>query len=381
MDELLPPAAASASTEAFDYDEPPVVDEAEDAAQWSRVRDRALLPYAAAGMAILLVWRLAGVRLSDKPEAIPTWVQFAVAAVFTLFVMGYPVWAIRRCGGRVFAGRLRFVHVLMEGAIALGVEAAVLATIVVIALIWRLFTGETPGPPALFEELVFSGNWLLLLLLALLACVWAPISEEIFFRRFLLRSLAGWMPIVAAIIVQGVLFAVMHDYAGPQLIAITVVGVALGGLYVWRKTLLTPMLLHCLQNTFATTMMGFIMLLHVMAPKAGFRSETTDGVCRVTEVLPGSAAEAGELRVGDVITSVDGAPVRSYFEIRTSWIARWVVESVAAWLAPGQRERPVLEFEILRNGESQTLKIELPAGNEAPPVPAKPDAAPGQAES
>jgi S1-C subfamily serine protease len=155
----------------------------------------------------------------------------------------------------------------------------------------------------------------------------------------------------------------------------------LGGLYVWRKTLLTPMLLHCLQNTFATTMMGLIMLLHVMAPMAGFRSENEKGGgCRVTEVLPGSAAEEGDLRVGDVITKVDGQPVHSFFELRMSWIARWAAESVGDRLAPGQRERPVLEFEILRNGESHTLKIALPAVDDPPPVPAKPDAAPGQAE-
>ena len=123
MDEPLPPVPVAAPTEAVDYDEPPVVDEAEDAAQWSRIMDRALLPYAVAGMAILLVWRLAGVGLTDQPEAIPSWVQFAIAAVLTLFVMGYPVWAIRRCGGRVFSGRLRFVDVLLEGAIALGAEA------------------------------------------------------------------------------------------------------------------------------------------------------------------------------------------------------------------------------------------------------------------
>jgi membrane-associated protease RseP (regulator of RpoE activity) len=172
----------------------------------------------------------------------------------------------------------------------------------------------------------------------------------------------------------------MHPYAGPQLAAITVLGLALGGLYVWRKTLLTPMLLHCLQNTFATTMMGFIMLLHVMAPKAGFRSENVPDGCRVIEVQPGSAAAAGELRVGDVITKVDDEQVHSFFELRMLWIARWVAESIANWLAPGQRERPFLEFEILRDGETQTLQIEIRAGDDAPPVPDTPDAAPGQAE-
>jgi hypothetical protein len=236
-------------------------------------------------------------------------------------------------------------------------------------------TGESPGPPALFDELVFSGNWPLFLLIALLACVWAPISEEIFFRRFLLRSLAGRMPIVAAVIIQGVLFAVMHDYAGPQLLAITVLGLALGGLYVWRRTLLTPMLLHCLQNTFATTMMGLIMLLHVLAPKAGFRSENVPDGCRVIEVLPGSAAEAGELHVGDVITKVDGQSVHSFFELRMLWIGKWLT----TLQPPGGRNSSV-EIEIQREGETQTLRIELRADDDAPPGPAVPDAAPAQAE-
>ncbi|MHC4273436.1 MAG: PDZ domain-containing protein, partial [Planctomycetota bacterium] len=43
---------------------------------------------------------------------------------------------------------------------------------------------------------------------------------------------------------------------------------------------------------------------------------SNDGVL-IADVLPGSAADAGSLEVGDVIVAVDGEPTRSLTELQT----------------------------------------------------------------
>jgi len=45
------------------------------------------------------------------------------------------------------------------------------------------------------------------------------------------------------------------------------------------------------------------------APRMGVLGEARRGGCQVTEVVPGGAAETAGIRVGDVITAVDGEPV------------------------------------------------------------------------
>jgi membrane protease YdiL (CAAX protease family) len=286
-----------------------------------------------------------------------------VTALLTGFVMLYPVWAIRRTGGRVFGGRPGFFEFLLEGIIACGAFLGIMGVNVAIALTWRHVSDESPGIPKQLEELAFSGDVAAFILLAVMACVWAPISEELFFRRFLQRALAWWMPVAAAVILQAAIFAVMHDYSGPHLAAILVLGLSLGGLYAWRRRLLTPMLLHCLQNTFATTMMGLLMFFSLRAPVLGVVCEDTLDGCRVTAVERGSAAEEVGVRVGDVITSIDGAPVETFLELRV-----WLMTK-----SPTQ-----VNLYVRRDGEPVTLQPVLkPRGPTG--LAAEPDASHGNA--
>lgn len=41
-------------------------------------------------------------------------------------------------------------------------------------------------------------------------------------------------------------------------------------------------------------------------------AETYEGACRVTGVVPGSAADVARLQIGDVITAVDGEAVGDF---------------------------------------------------------------------
>ncbi|GBF90585.1 hypothetical protein Rsub_03157 [Raphidocelis subcapitata] len=83
--------------------------------------------------------------------------------------------------------------------------------------------------------------------LAIGAVVLAPLSEELFFRGFLLPALTKWMPTAAAVGVSAALFAAAHPPGAflPELLLGAVLGaacVAAGG------SLLTPLLAHAAYN-------------------------------------------------------------------------------------------------------------------------------------
>jgi S1-C subfamily serine protease len=78
--------------------------------------------------------------------------------------------------------------------------------------------------------------------------------------------------------------------------------------------------------------------------RARFEVEEDSGAL-VTEVVPGSAADDAGLQVGDVITEIDGDEVEASADVRDAVVSH----------EPGDR----VEVEIEREGESQTLTVEL----------------------
>jgi membrane protease YdiL (CAAX protease family) len=99
---------------------------------------------------------------------------------------------------------------------------------------------------------------------AVIVGVLAPVGEELLFRGFVLN--AALMIIPSAIIMvpaQAVIFAIFHSaaYAGSfslqsvasvsgALIGAGVFGVVAGFLILWRKSLLTPMIVHSMFNLY-----------------------------------------------------------------------------------------------------------------------------------
>jgi membrane-associated protease RseP (regulator of RpoE activity) len=186
---------------------------------------------------------------------------------------------------------------------------------------YTLVFDEAPGIPEQFQELASGGSLAALAVMAVMACVWAPVAEELFFRRFVLRALAERFALPAAIALQAFVFAILHDYGGMHLAAIFVLGLAMGGLYAWRKTILTSMILHMLQNTLAVTVIGIVILIGRLAPPLGVFGEPDTAGFRIAEVLDHSAAAEAGLQPGDVITDVEGTPVRDVVSLRLMYWA------------------------------------------------------------
>ncbi|MFG0275540.1 MAG: CPBP family intramembrane glutamic endopeptidase [Phycisphaerales bacterium] len=92
----------------------------------------------------------------------------------------------------------------------------------------------------------------------LLACVWAPLTEETFFRGALYHHLRGRTPSIIAGLVTAVLFASIHPQGWVAIPALASLGFVFAMLREWRGSLIAPIVAHAINN-------GFIMTLLVLA--------------------------------------------------------------------------------------------------------------------
>lgn len=86
----------------------------------------------------------------------------------------------------------------------------------------------------------------------------AGFCEELIFRGYLTHQFAGWTgsPLLA-LILQGIVFGLVHGYQGRTMIVIALIGWLFGALAWWRKSLLPGMLAHGIQDTLGG-ILGFI---------------------------------------------------------------------------------------------------------------------------
>ena len=91
------------------------------------------------------------------------------------------------------------------------------------------------------------------LALAVVLVIVVAISEETIFRGYLtlrLRAATGSTP--AAVVLASVIFALGHGYEGSLgVVTIGVMGLLLNLIYLWRKSLVAPIVMHFIQNFIA----------------------------------------------------------------------------------------------------------------------------------
>jgi Type II CAAX prenyl endopeptidase Rce1-like/PDZ domain len=177
-----------------------------------------------------------------------------------------------------------------------------------------------------------------LLVYACLGATIGPVCEEVFMRGFVYNALRQRLGIVVAMILQAALFALLHPFAIAQRIVVFGVGVALGSIYEWRKTLLTPILVHCFFNTFV---MAFGLLAVWRTPYLGVTAVPQHEGCRITSVFAGSPAAKAGIEVDDVLVNCDGRPVHSFEDI-----AKYVTE---------HRAGDVIDLQVLRDHQSRVM--------------------------
>lgn len=106
-------------------------------------------------------------------------------------------------------------------------------------------------------EMAQHGQTLWLISLVLLACVIAPLAEELFFRALLFSTLKQYIPKPAAIILSAAFFASLHP-GFHSLLPIFLLGMLLAYLYEKTQSLWTVAIVHSLHNSL---MMAKLLLL------------------------------------------------------------------------------------------------------------------------
>ncbi len=228
--------------------------------------------------------------------------------------LAYPLWlARRRRAGSPHLPRVRTVVVEVLLALLAAPVVMVIMSMVVQAVGSLLGRSEIPADSP--GQLALSPNRVESLGVIILAIAVAPVAEEVFFRGMLYSALRRRLPVVVAAPIQAVIFALMHPFGLVYEVGITVIGLALAGFYEWRKTLVAPVLLHATINAIAMAATLAGLTPEANAPRLGVIGEHQDGGCRLTQIVPGSAAEAAGLQVGDVVTALDGKPVADIGEM------------------------------------------------------------------
>jgi membrane protease YdiL (CAAX protease family) len=224
------------------------------------------------------------------------------------WMLGLPLWIARtRTAHPPRLPRPRAV--LVEALFALlSLPVVFAASVAVSAIAANLLARvESPTVPWASRAVAFNrAEWLAFVAMAVTL---VPVAEETFYRGFLYNALRQRLHPIPAALIQAVVFGYVHPFGLANSVGIGVAAVALAVVYEWRKMLLTPILVHAAMNTVGMVLLSGALAAEADAPRMGVAGEARQGGCLVTEVVPGGAAETAGIRVGDLITTVDGEPV------------------------------------------------------------------------
>jgi CAAX protease family protein len=266
------------------------------------------------GLAFLFLWRSTALLVPDWVPSVPWWLLLLVTGLIPeTFLLLFPI--LTRCPrGRVYVPKLR--RCLIEFGIAIPV---VIATIVALAganyLLGRFSPGTSLEPDAM-KQMSESSQPAYMYLMLVFSFTVAPVAEEMFFRGFLHNALRVRMPLPVAIAAQSLIFGFCHFFGALHAAVASVLGLILTLLYQWRKTLIAPIFVHAGINAVAALGVAVMAMDYANSPVLGVIGEPNSSQCVIQQVMPGSAADKSRLRVGDIVISFNGQPIRDFSHLR-----------------------------------------------------------------
>ena len=199
---------------------------------------------------LVTIHHLAGVDFSDHNVLVITH-----TTLIDLFIFGLVLLVIRDKQGkmRIAFGFRKPAGYLHE--MGLGIKAYFvilpyfLMVLIALLVLMGIFAYEPPPHPlvGVFIEEEKRAPWLVAYSLVL-ACVFGPVVEEVFFRGFFYPALRSRYGVRWAMVITAVLFALIHE-SWFALIPVFLLGLALAHLYEKRGNLLSCITLHILHNS------------------------------------------------------------------------------------------------------------------------------------
>ena len=148
-------------------------------------------------------------------------------------------------------------------------KKALLLLLVMLPVIWGVnalslgvfeFFGWPVRNPVL-QQMFQRGSWMSVGMVAFTAIILAPVTEEVIFRRIIFTAISSKAGNLAGIAVTSLLFALVHDCSA-QMPALFLLGVAMQLLYLERKGLAAPIMMHGCNNALAVGLMILGRLYH-----------------------------------------------------------------------------------------------------------------------
>ncbi len=230
------------------------------------------------------------------------------------WMFGFPVWVARRRLGE-WPGPPRPGRAAIDGMLAILAAPACLFMMGLLFDVLRRWIGDPMIPGQVFEPYVNSRDRFDQWAMIGMAVVAAPIAEEAMFRGLVYGALRQRMPAIFAMVIQAATFALGHAFGPAGMASVLVAGLILGVFYTWRRSLLASILLHAAVNALAMAAIASGVMPEPNGPRLGVFGEPADGGCRITRVVPGLAGDAAGIRVGDVVTAIDGHSVANIAEM------------------------------------------------------------------
>ncbi len=230
---------------------------------WSNLLDRpresvavAPLPGALLCLALLFPCHFTLVNLIARVGGLPIGQRLMLAGVATALLFGL-IPAIAAWRGRVraksgFALALPRVWVWLP-ALLMGLSLWPIAHEVMVWQIALGWTGVSNERLADVSHMLNEWRQVRLILVVLCMAVLPAVFEELFFRGFLQGALAARLRPVIAVVVSSILFGLFHLVASDaltveRLLPSTLLGLVLGFVRLWTKSVLPGMLIHSVHN-------------------------------------------------------------------------------------------------------------------------------------
>jgi membrane protease YdiL (CAAX protease family) len=169
---------------------------------------------------------------------------------FYLSLIVYPYITLKRRGSWPLITPIRSVGLVKEIVRAFGYMILIgLVTGLAVKIVSALLKTKDNMTGA-WEWIQNSPNEYITIPFLIFSFTIGPVVEEYFFRGFLFNAFKTRFPIWLALISQAFLFSIAHQYGLLTSFRIFLIGIGLAMIYQYRKTLLSPILVHCVINAF-----------------------------------------------------------------------------------------------------------------------------------